>query len=834
MNRWVISCALNLIFLSACIDNKDSTEQGPIVIDARGSQIRSTTAGNLIATAMQDFYKVDMVFYPSVFLNTEQFAIVEKNLDAETIQKRILPLYPDDKRDEFLIGNLSGAEIRKFILDRTSDNYQLDLQVAGLEYDIQYSGGLPTLYQISRPRGIPLEDKQSYRVAISRQQYGIPYTFPGYQYRNGFENNFEREPGSFSARAALLAFLQRFRQVPLLNEPRAQLHESVKGAAEAPLSIQEIQGRAHLSPWMGYRVQTQGVITALASKVEGGMDMYVQNPVDDGDPLTSNALNVYLAKARPDLKVGQLIAVQGIVYEMRTSEGLTRTALRNIVDLQILQENVPLPEPVAIGGSQGLKIPSRLISSYRGNLNQKTQLNLNDGVDFWESLEAMRIKAAKPRVVGFRGGKEKFDDEKEGYLTILAVPEGVHGPEEKTGAGGTFLDANAANYTPEVLRIVANELAPQVTPDLVFDVGDEMAGDLEGILSFQSNTFGSGEYVFYVTGNFSSPKNNIRPLEQRPQTRLVADDDHLTYVTWNLENLGGDKKQRIRKIGQAIQINLKCPDIITLPEVQDNNGVDFDGGSAADQTLAALIKNINCPGTDYRAININPVPNQDGGEPGGNIRVAALYNANRVGFEERGPLLPLEETYVLPDGTLNQNPGRLKPNDPTFDHSRKALVTEFTFKGQRFIAIGNHLNSKLGDQSLWQAEQPADLGSEAKRARMAGKIHDFVAQILRLNPALPVIVAGDFNAYWYENSLRMLAGGLLKNLMTYSNLCPTNEWYTTNYDGGASAIDHVFVTAGFLAREPEIEIVHFNSDFMGKLSDHDPVVTRFNFGTLSL
>ena len=187
--RISIATVICLVCASACLDNKDSSEQGPIVIDGRGSSAHSTTAGNLIATAMQDFYKVDMVFYPSVFLNGEQFAIVEKGLDKETIQKRILPLYPDDKRDEFLIGNLSGAEIRKFIIDRSSDNYQLDLQVAGLEYDIQYAGGLPTLYQISRPRGIPLEDQRSYRVAISRQQYGIPYTFPGYQYRNGFENN---------------------------------------------------------------------------------------------------------------------------------------------------------------------------------------------------------------------------------------------------------------------------------------------------------------------------------------------------------------------------------------------------------------------------------------------------------------------------------------------------------------------------------------------------------------------------------------------------------------------------------------------------------------------
>lgn len=821
--------ALLLAFSMSCAEQRSSDDNSPQVIDGRASKLRSSSAGNLMASAIQNHYQVDMVFYPSDFVSEENVALIEAGMDPELVKEKLLSLYPSDRRDELMIGTLSGREIRKFILARTSDAYQIDLQVAGIEYDLQFTGGLPTVYQINRTHGVPLEDKKNYRIAISRFAYGIPYSFPGYQYRNSFENSFEREPGSFSARAALTAFLSRFRQIPRLNEPRASIAQRVLGEHPSPLSIASIQGRSHLSPWAGYTVQTEGIITAVASKADGGMEIYIQAAEDDGDPLSSNALNVYLQKPRADLKPGQLIAVKGVVYEIMTAEGLTRTALREVSELSIRAENQPLPPAVLIGGSAGLKVPTKAISTHRGNLNQKENLKLADGVDFWESLEAMRVRVASPRVVGFRGGKEKLDDEKSGYLTVLVVPEGVDSPEERTGANGTFLDPHSGNYTPEVLRIVANELAPEVTTDLVFNVGDRFDADLEGILSFQTNTFGSGEFVFYVTGSFPRPTSSIKPLDQRPVTRLTPDADHLTYVSWNVENLSADRRERINRVAEAIEKNLRCPDIVSMPEIQDNNGITFEGGSAANETLGSIISQINCPGARYQPINIDPVPNQDGGEPGGNIRVAMIYNAARVQFTPWGAANALSETTLLANGRLNQNPGRLYPSDLAFQRSRKPLVAEFGFRGQRFVTIGNHLNSKLGDSSLWQAEQPAEMGSERQRSLIASRINRFVSEITEKDPDAHVIVSGDFNAYWFENSMRILAGDRLFNLMTYGDLLPPRDWYTTNYDGGASAIDFIFASPAFLKRSPELEILHINSNYMGKLSDHDPVVSRFDF-----
>ena len=64
------------------------------------------------------------------------------------------------------------------------------------------------------------------------------------------------------------------------------------------------------------------------------------------------------------------------------------------------------------------------------------------------------------------------------------------------------------------------------------------------------------------------------------------------------------------------------------------------------------------------------------------------------------------QTTVGADGALSASPGLIAPNDPAFAASRKPLVGEFVFNGQTVYLIGNHLNSKGGDQALFGVNQP--------------------------------------------------------------------------------------------------------------------------------
>ncbi len=816
-----------LALCTACVDHPKARKEGDVLIDTRGRFEHSTSAGNLMATALMDSYQLDMAFYPSSFLLADSDAIVSPGMDADAIGEKVLPLYPTGDQDNFQIGAMKGSQIKKFLLQRTLENYRLDLQVAGIEYAMHFEGGISVVHNVERAHGRELVDDQYYRVAISDYYFFNPATFPGYRYRNGLESGFEREDGLFSAREALTTYLKKGRPFPVLDERRADVQLLQKGEHEGLLTIPEIQGTRHLSPYAGYVVTTQGVVTALAPKTDGTVELYVQTEQDDGNPKTSNAINIYLASARTDVKVGSLIQVKGQVYEIQTAQGLTRTALRDVQDVQVLATQRPLPEAVLIGG-QGLKVPKKVVSSYRGNVNLKAELNLADGLDFWESLEGMRVKIARPRVVGFRGGQEKFANRVQ-YMAVNIVPDGVNDAEEFNAVGGVNFDTREkGDLNPEVLRVPLADLAPQVNAAQTFNVGDYFPQDLDGILSFETNTFGDGEFVLYVTGAFDST-SPIKSLEERPKASFVGDEDHVTVVTFNVENLSGNQSDRIKRLGEVFRINLKCPDVINLPEIQDNNGSSFKEGSSADKTLAAIIAAIQCPGADYQAINIDPIPGQDGGEPGGNIRVAMIYNAARVQFEARGNAGPLDETLVNEDGSLSQNPGRVFPNDPAFRHSRKSLVAEFRFKGQNFFVIGNHTNSKLGDSSPWAAMQPGSSQSEQMRIKIATRINKFVSILLDRNPQARVLVAGDFNAYYYEKSMQVLAGQDLKNLMTYGSILPESQWFSTNFDGNSTTIDYVFASQALLGAEPELDIVHVNTPYMGKISDHDPVLTRFKF-----
>ncbi len=81
-------------------------------------------------------------------------------------------------------------------------------------------------------------------------------------------------------------------------------------------------------------------------------------------------------------------------------------------------------------------------------------------------------------------------------------------------------------------------------------------------------------------------------------------------------------------VGNHIANFLNTPDIMFVQEVQDNSGPTDDGVVVANLTLTNLSNAVQSAGNASAAYNfteISPVNDQDGGEPGGNIRVAYLY-----------------------------------------------------------------------------------------------------------------------------------------------------------------------------------------------------------------
>src|SRR5207249_7018950 len=193
-------------------------------------------------------------------------------------------------------------------------------------------------------------------------------------------------------------------------------------------------------------------------------------------------------------------------------------------------------------------------------------------------------------------------------------------------------------------------------------------------------------------------------------------------------------------------------DLLSLEEVQDSNGATNDSVVDATTTFNTLIAAIQAAGgPTYQFRQIDPVDDQDGGEPGGNIRVGFLFRTDRgLAFVDRPGGTSTSAVGVVSGASgpqLTFSPGRIDPTNSAFTTSRKPLAGEFTYDGKTLFVVANHWNSKGGDQPLFGRFQPPTLSSEVQRNQQAQVVHDFVASVLGLDPNARVIVLGDLNDF---------------------------------------------------------------------------------------
>ena len=101
-----------------------------------------------------------------------------------------------------------------------------------------------------------------------------------------------------------------------------------------------------------------------------------------------------------------------------------------------------------------------------------------------------------------------------------------------------------------------------------------------------------------------------------------------------------------------------------MEEIQDSNGAVNDSTTDASVTWGTLIATIEAVGGpvyDYR--QIDPVDDQDGGEPGGNIRVGFLFRTDRpLTFVDRPGATPTTANAVVETqhgAELLYSPGRI-------------------------------------------------------------------------------------------------------------------------------------------------------------------------------
>ncbi|MCY3761760.1 MAG: endonuclease, partial [Gemmatimonadetes bacterium] len=468
-------------------------------------------------------------------------------------------------------------------------------------------------------------------------------------------------------------------------------------------AIWEIQGAGHVSPHLGARVRTSGIVTAATAN-----GFYLQDPAGDGDDRTSDGIFVDTRK-KPGVAAGDAVSVSGKVGEYvpggARTDNLSVTQIGGSPSVTVISSRNPLPHPVVVGAS-GRRPPAEIIDDDRFTRFDPE----SDGIDFHESLESMRVTVAAALALA---PTTRFGE----IYVVADLGAGASGINPRGG-----LTLSPGDFNPERLQI-DDSLMPGSMPEV--DTGDRL-GDVTGVVGYR---FGNFEVL-----PAASPTPVSGSLEPESAT-LRGDAGHLLVASFNLLNLDpndGDGEAdvadgRFAALAGQIVGSLNSPDILALQEVQDDSGSDDDGTTAAGRTLRTLTEVIaGAGGPAYSAIDNPPADGKDGGQPGGNIRVAFLYNAERV--ELAGRPLRLEDA----DG------------EDAFEDARKPLQAAFEFDGERIVLINNHFTSRGGSSPLFGRLQPPAIGGLEKREAQAAFLKAHVDGLLAADPEARILLLGDF------------------------------------------------------------------------------------------
>ncbi|MFI2547452.1 endonuclease/exonuclease/phosphatase family protein [Streptomyces rochei] len=571
--------------------------------------------------------------------------------------------------------------------------------------------------------------------------------------------------------------------------------------------VHDIQGSTRLSPYAGRQVtDVAGIVTGVRG-YGSSRGFWIQDPRPDADPATSEGVFVFTGSTPKGVAVGDAVTVSGTVSEY--VPGGTSSGNQSLTEIT---------RPTFTVVSSGNEVPAATTISARsvprayapegdaeadGSVNGLPLRPSEYALDFYESLEGMNVRVTDARVVG------ASDPYTELWVTVKPW-------ENANRRGGTVYGSYDSQNTG---RLQIQSLGkPADFPDA--NVGDTLAGTTAGPLDY--NQYGGYTMVASEIGTLESGG-----LE-RESTRRQSDRE-LAVATYNVENLD-PSDDTFAAHAEAIVRNLASPDIVSLEEIQDDNGTTDDGTVTAGATVGKLIDAIVAAGGpryDWRGID--PVDGQDGGQPGGNIRQAFLFNPERVSFTDRGAgdaTTATQVTKVRGKAALTHSPGRVAPADAAWEDSRKPLAGEFVFRGRTVVVIANHFNSKGGDQGLTAQYQPPSRSSETQRHAQARVLNTFVKDILATQKNADVVALGDINDFEFSTTTRILEddGALWSAVKSL----PRSERYSYVYQGNSQVLDQILVSPSIRwGGRLSYDSVHVNAEFHDQISDHDPQVLRF-------
>lgn len=372
-------------------------------------------------------------------------------------------------------------------------------------------------------------------------------------------------------------------------------------------------------------------------------------------------------------------------------------------------------------------------------------------------------------------------------------------------------------------------------------LGDSL-GDITGVI-----TYAFGFYRILPVTALSVTANALPLLPPPTSLKSSGTCKGLTFGSYNVENLT-PTSAHLPLVADHIVTYLGTPDFVFLQEVQDNDGPTNSAIVSANvtlQTLADAIQELS--GVAYSFVEIAPVDDQDGGEPGGNIRVAYFYKPELFTLRNPNPGSSTDKNEVLPGPELKFNPGRIDPlNTVAWTNSRKPLVAAFdTIGGDTIFTINVHFGSKGGSSSIYGDARPPVNGGVEDRQAQAEAVAGFMRDLQKENRDALIIAAGDFNEFSYVQPMKTF-NNIVYDIDEVVGL-PVEERYTYIFDMNSQQLDHMLISYA-LKNSAQYEHVSYcyscygNRVLMialqihintwntrdGRVSDHDPSIAKLN------
>lgn len=580
-----------------------------------------------------------------------------------------------------------------------------------------------------------------------------------------------------------------------LNTPGG-VNEAIIPPPPPVVTIMDIQGTGQFSPLDGLTVETSGMVNLFTAN---GAHCWLQDPVGDGDPATSDGIFVSgcaFPSEGPAPSVGESILIIAGVQELQFGNALPLTRLRSVQLIEVLSSANPLPAPVAV-----TDLPNESIA---------------DAIAFWEPLEGMLVSVENGFVVAPTNQFGEF-----ALITEAdAEPGSGYFPQTKQilirSLGGGMVDYNSE-------RILVDDST--LSEPIIVMPGDRVRS-LTGAVDYTFGNYKLQPAAFDV-------KTHRRP--NLPASTRSGQPGDTVITTFNVENLFDLVDDPIKddqgstptpegleveltKLAMAIQVELRLPEIIVVQEVENQS------------ILQVLGDRINgAAGTNYMATAFESSDARG-------IEVGFLWDANRV---------DLMDAFQLSDAIVPGVSAAFGPSSPS--PGREPLVGVFQIGDRAITIIGNHFKSKSGDDPLFGVNDPPVRSTEVQRKAQAQVVRNYLNLLLDADPNALVMVAGDLNDFQFgepgegpNHPLSMLEGGPgeapLTNLI---NLEKAAETFTFVFDGNSQVLDHILVSPALFDLFVGVDALHFNAGFPDALeddpftalraSDHDAVEARFRF-----